>query len=83
MGNQLLFESRRTRGWIAKAAAVLGVGLVVSGPVLFSLFTVPGRLATEGCIIEITTSDASLYLASLLVVVGAPSMLLYRRRDVP
>ena len=185
MGNQLLFESRRTRVWTAKAVAVLGVGLVVSGlvlfsywggllalahqrdlpvpdgvvndvyaqalrgtllaglaglggyvitmlfrstvatlgilfavavavPVLFSLFTFPGHLSlqpqnngwalirggveltdyddekcwedpanTEGCIVEITTADASIYTGSLLVAVGVPSLLLYRRRDVP
>jgi hypothetical protein len=185
MGNQLLFESRRTRVWTAKAVAVLGVGLVVSGlvlfsywggllalahqrdlpvpdgvvndvyaqalrgtllaglsglggylitmlfrstvatlgllfaaavavPVLFSLFTFPGHLSlqpqnngwalirggveltdyddekcwedpdnTDGCIVEITTSDASIYFGSLLVVAGVPSLLLYRRRDVP
>ena len=185
MGNQLLFESRRTRVWVAKAATVLGVGLVVSGlvlfsywggllalahqrdlpvpdgvvndvyaqalrgtllagvaglggylltmlfrstvatlgilfavavavPVLFSLFTFPGHLSLQpqnngwalvaggieltdydnekcwdapanppDCIVEITTADASLYVGSLLLVAGVPSLLLYRRRDVP
>jgi hypothetical protein len=185
MGNQLLFESRRTRVWVAKAAAVLGIGVVVSGlvlfsywggllalthqrdipvpdgvvndvyaqalratllaglaglggylltmlfrstvatlgilfavavavPVLFSLFTFPGHISlqpqnnawamirggveitdfddekcwddpakSEGCVVEITTTDASVYLGSLFVAAGVPSLLLYRRRDVP
>jgi ABC-2 type transport system permease protein len=185
MGNQLLFESRRSRVWVIKGLAVLGVGAVVSGlvlfsywggllalshqrdipvpdgivsdvyaqalratllatlagvggyaltmlfrstvatlgilfatavavPILFSVFVFPGHLSlqpqnngwalirggieltdyddekcwddpanTEGCVVEITTSDASLYLGSLLVVAGVPSLLLYRRRDVP
>jgi ABC-2 type transport system permease protein len=185
MGNQLLFESRRTRVWVAKAVAVLGIGVVVAGlvlfsywggllalshqrdipvpdavvndvyaqalratlmaglagvggylltmlfrstvailgilfavavavPVLFSLFTFPGHISlqpqyngwamisggveitdfddekcwddpanTQGCIVEITTTDASLYLGSLLVAGGVPSLLLYCRRDVP
>jgi hypothetical protein len=185
MGNQLLFESRRTRVWLAKALAVLGVGAVLSGlvlfsywgglfalahqrdlpvpdgvvgdayaqalratllaalagligyvltmlfrstvatlgilfavavavPILFTVFTFPGHIslqpqnnawaliqggveitdyddescwddpmATDGCVVEITTTDASVYLGSLLVVTGVPSLLLYRRRDVP
>ncbi len=185
MGNQLLFESRRTRVWAGKAIAVVGVAAVVAGLVLFSywggllalahqrdlavpdglvsdvygqalratllatfaglagylltmlfrstvatlgalfavavavpiLFTVivfPGHISlqpqnngwalirggveitdydddkcwedpmqTEGCIVEITTTDATLYLGGLLVAAGVPSLLLYRRRDVP
>lgn len=184
MGNQLLFESRRSRVWVGKAIAVLGVGLVVSGlvlfsywggllalshqrdisvpdglvndvygqalratllaalaglggylltmlfrstvatlgvlfavavavPIVFTNFTFPGHIQlqpqnngwafirggveithynekcwddpadTEGCIVEITTTESSLYLGSVLVAVGVPSLLLYRRRDVP
>jgi ABC-2 type transport system permease protein len=185
MGNQLLFESRRTRVWLAKGAAVLGTSVVVAGlvlfsywggllalahsrdlpvpdgvvgdvygqalratllaavagvagylltmlfrstvatlgalfatavavPILFSVFTFPGHISlqpqnngwalisggieitdyddekcwddpanTDGCIVEISTADSALYFGSLLVAVGVPSLLLYRRRDVP
>jgi ABC-2 type transport system permease protein len=185
MGNQLLFESRRVRVWLAKGLAVLLVGAVVSGavlfsywggllalahlrdlpvpdgvvsdvyaqalratvlatlagvagyvltmlfrstvatlgilfavavavPILFTVFVFPGHISlqpqnngwalikggveitdydddscwddptdTEGCIVEITTAESSLYFGSLLVVTGVPSLLLYRRRDVP
>jgi ABC-2 type transport system permease protein len=185
MGNQLLFESRRARVWLAKGAAVLGVGAVVSGlvlfsywggllalahqrdlpvpeavvndvyaqairatllaavaglagyiltmlfrstvatlgilfavavavPILFSLFVFPGHVSlqpqnngqaliqggvvitdydddscwedpggTEGCVVEITTAESALYFGGLLAATGVPSLLLYRRRDVP
>ena len=185
MGNQLLFESRRVRVWLAKGAAVLGVGAVVAGlvlfsywggllalahqrdlpvpegivndvyaqalratalaavaglagyiltmlfrstvatlgilfavavavPILFSVFVFPGHVSlqpqnngwaliqggvvitdydddscwedpqrTEGCVVEITTAESALYFGGLLVATGVPSLLLYRRRDVP
>jgi ABC-2 type transport system permease protein len=185
MGNQLLFESRRVRVWLAKAVAVVGVSAVVSGlvlfsywggllalahqrdlpvpdgivndvygqafratllaaaaglagylltmlfrstvatlgilfavavavPILFTVFVFPGHIslqpqnngwalitggvtitdydnedcfddpsATEGCNVEITTADSLLYLGGLLGATGVPSLLLYRRRDVP
>jgi ABC-2 type transport system permease protein len=39
--------------------------------------------AIEDCVVEITTADASLYVGGLLLATGVPSLLLYRRRDVP
>lgn len=185
MGNQLLFESRRVRVWLAKGVAVLGVGVVVSGlvlfsywggllalahqrdlpvpdgvvsdvygqafratmlvaaaglagyvltmlfrstvvtlgilfavavavPILFTVFVFPGHISlqpqnngwalirggveitdyddekcfedpvnTDGCVVEITTAESSLYIGGLLLATGAPSLLLYGRRDVP
>ena len=185
MGNQLLFESRRVRVWLAKAAAVLGVSAVLSGlvlfsywggllalahqrdlpvpdgivsdvygqalratllvavaglagyvltmlfrstvatlgvlfavavavPILFTVFVFPGHISlqpqnngwalirggieitdyddekcyedpfhTEGCVVEISTTDSALYFGGLLLATGVPSLLLYRRRDVP
>jgi hypothetical protein len=185
MGNQLLFESRRVRVWLAKAAAVLGVSAVLGGlvlfsywggllalahqrdlpvpdgivsdvygqalratllvavaglagyvltmlfrstvatlgvlfavavavPILFTVFVFPGHISlqpqnngwalirggieitdyddekcfedpfsTDGCVVEITTADSTVYFGGLLLATGVPSLLLYRRRDVP
>jgi len=56
MSNQLLFEPRRLRVYAAKAAAVLLVGLVVSGVVLSVWWAVLGQVAAHR---DLTTSAAT------------------------
>ncbi len=96
--------------------ATLGIlfAVAVAVPILFTVFVFPGHISlqpqnngwalirggieitdyddekcyedpfkTEGCVVEISTTDSALYFGGLLLSTGVPSLLLYRRRDVP